>query len=158
MLQLLVNTNATRAEQFKLSTTSPLRLSRLVLTRMVLANNKCSEMIVLGDNYLRLCPLMRLHIVKNYALVPSMTSGMHFLHYIMLGVIILPPQQTGDVHKTSVESWPTACEAGLAFTQPWANVSCFQGHPSLYRIGTDSEQTGEYVNDYGTLSVHEPEI
>ena len=27
-------------------------------------------------------------------------------------------------------------------------------HPSLYRIGTYSE----YVNDYGTLSVHNPEI
>ena len=84
-------------------------------------------MIVPGDNYLRLCLLMRLHIVKNYALVTSMTSGMHFLHYIMLGVIILPPQQTGDIHPTSVESWPTVCDVDPAFTQPWANVSCLQG-------------------------------
>ena len=79
---------------------------------------------------------------------------MHFLHYIMLGVIIFPPQQTGDFYPTSVESWPTVCDAGPAFTQPWANVSCLQGHPSLYRIGTDSE----YINDYGTLSVRKPEI
>ena len=137
LFKLLVTTNTSRVEQFKLSTTSHLLLSRLVLTRMVLANNKCIEMIVPGDNYLRLCPLMMLHIVKNYALVTSMTSGMHFLHYIMLGVIILPPQQTGDVYPTSVESWPTVCDAGPAFTQSWANVSCLQSHPSLYRIETD---------------------
>ena len=46
------------------------------------------------------------------------------------------------------------CDAGPAFTQPWANVSCLNGHSSMYRIRTD----GEYVNDYGTLPVHKPDI
>ena len=34
----------------------------------------------------------------------------------------------------------------------------FAGSSLAVSLGTDSEQTGEYVNDYGTLSVHKPEI
>ena len=91
---------------------------------------------------------MRLHLINNYALVTSMISAMHFVHYIMLGVILLPHQHTGDVHPTLVRGWLTVCNAGPAFTQHCANVSCLNGHSSMYRIRTD----------YGTLPVHKPDI
>ena len=82
-----------------------------------------------------------------------MISVMRFLFNIMLCVILLPPQHTVDVHPASGKCWLTVCDAGPAFTQPWANVLCLNGHSSMYRIRTDSK----YVNNYGTLFVHKPD-